>query len=105
MTDMRKVWPKEPLTAVSKDAGIGTVQIPVWDVAGNLLTDDEFAAAFVDAAVLTELVDAAREWRDAGTAPEWWTGEDTRYQEAFDALLAALAAFDAAMLPDTETPA
>jgi hypothetical protein len=99
MTDVRHVWPREPLTAERW----GTYEMSVLGAGGSvggILTDAEFAAAFVDAAVLTELLAAARAVAHALRLVE-------RNEANVEFLLAAvrtfavkLAAFDAAMLPD-----
>jgi hypothetical protein len=57
-------------------------------------TDAEFAAAFVDAALVDDIISAARDVYDA------YEGDDER-TGTIDALIGALAAFDAAVQTET----
>lgn len=118
MTDVRHVIPRVPFAAkrYTRVADLGSTapmlfawwMVTLLDGTRIEQSDSEFAANFFDAAVLSELVDAARVLigvQDAMREGLFATDGVTRYEgyswiSAWDALRAALAAFDAVMLPD-----
>jgi hypothetical protein len=100
VTDIRHVYPKEATEAERLNVGLWEVRHPDGGTySGVYYNDAEFAAAFVDAAVLNELVDAARVF----TEREYTIGEEVPHA-AYVALRAALARFDSAPTSGDDKP-
>lgn len=103
MSESRKVWPKEALGAERNEAhlDVWNVELPTTTGQYVLITDAEFAATFVDAAVLTELIDEVRVTVECVRSGACQHGISPHHAVA---LATRLAAFDdAVMFPDTET--
>lgn len=91
------VWPREPLLA-RRDERYWWVNVPTPHNATAALgqfTDGEFAAAFMPAALITDVIDAVRDIQRHGG----YNGESRDFWMAVDTACAALAAFDAEMTP------
>lgn len=96
MTDVRRVWPRQPLEAKVADSDTygDDMVFVTHSVADEALffTGAEFAEAFIDAAIVGDLIDAARDMESNAAPPYRMVAVSNLCR-----LLDALAAYDAAM--------